>query len=389
MIKPPAPLGILGDGQLALMLGESALKHGLEFFAFGKDKESSVARDHPSRHLPEDMLFQLECSHILLENEFSGVPRLLQLEATGHSLIPRAQDFVYFAHKIAQRAFYAGLKIPSPKWTAINSDALEKQIFSALKLAETEHSYPFVVKKSQGGYDGYGVRVVRNHLEFTNALSQFGFDQGADVLLEECVQISHEFAQGALFDGNGNYNLLPLVETVQRNGICECVISRLNLSVEILREIQAKAITIFRKIANSGIKGLFNFEFFLTKDLRILINEGAPRPHNSQHLTLNAAPISQFDMLVYFAKNGSLPLPTESIVPCKPAVMVNLLGQRDSDAYSLTLPSYPAEIGVHTKLYQKKTSRVGRKMGHVVLVDESGTFNLSELAEHTLREYNL
>ena len=230
--------------------------------------------------------------------------------------------------------------------------------------------------------------------ELRSALSLFGFNQGKSILVEEKVDLVAELAQGVLFDGNGNSIFLPLVETIQRNGICELVLTRPRLSAEILSWVSKQIKSALDALAKSGLKGLFSFEFFLTRDGRLLINEGAPRPHNSQHVTLDASDDSQFSLLMTYASSRNLPTlhgmdSSGNEVSVLPAAMINLLGKTTGVQYQLVLPELPASLRVHPKLYLKKECRPGRKMGHLNLVDPSDSLDLVALGQKILKEYQL
>ena len=197
-----------------------------------------------------------------------------------------------------------------------------------------------------------------------------------------------EFAQGILLDGKGKVVFLPLVETVQENGTCVLTLSRLTLSQDEREAVSSKIKESLTKIARSTLQGLFNFEFFYTRDGNVLINEGAPRPHNSQHLTIDASPVSQFALLMKYLAGDSTVFSLGEI-PTRPAAMINLLGKSLGTEYALTLPPLPAELEVYPKLYLKKECRPGRKMGHLNLVDPSGKLDLISLGEKILKEYQL
>ena len=391
MKKTAAPLGIIGDGQLALLLGEAARAQDVDFLAFGADLDSPFARTFPTQYVFDQQGdtssltdFAKRCSVLTLENEFNSAETLVEVEKqSGTEIVPSPESYAHFENKIAQRRFYDSLEISGPRWAVGHSSP--DQILT--QLSET-FSYPLFLKASQGGYDGYGVRLVASPSEAGAALLDFKHAAGRVILIEEKVSLKCELAQGALFDGKGNVVMLPLVETVQKNGICELVLSRPRLEPSILAQAKKEIETTLTKISGSGIIGLYSFEFFLTDDLKVLINEGAPRPHNSQHLSVNASPFSQFDLLVTFLATKRLPL-TPSPISSEPGVMLNLLGKSSGVDHQLTLPALPEGLKAFPKLYQKKECRIGRKMGHLNLVDASGTLNLVEIGEYVLKEYQL
>jgi phosphoribosylaminoimidazole carboxylase (NCAIR synthetase) len=166
------------------------------------------------------------------------------------------------------------------------------------------------------------------------------------------------------------------------------VLSEPTLSLEELEFVRTQIEATLDVIAKSKIIGLYSFEFFYTDKKEILINEGAPRPHNSQHLSIDASPISQFDLLIQFLAKDALP-EISSPISSKPGVMINLLGKSVGQNYKLALPKLPAGISAHPKLYLKKESKIGRKMGHLNLIVETGEHDLVELGETFLKEYTL
>jgi phosphoribosylaminoimidazole carboxylase PurK protein len=398
-------IGILGDGQLSLMLREAAEAQGIDFKVFADADVESVLRNSGETQQKKSTLMDQfsSCSVITLENEFHTSKQLNDLSQwIGVPVVPSPEHYQNFEGKIAQRKFYQQLGIPSPKyWIIETSEALEQ-------WSKTEKHYPVIVKASVGGYDGYGVRVATQESEVTKAFQDF-----KKIVIEEKINLLAEFAQGAIFDGKGRYLPLPLVETVQVNGICEYVLSepRMGRSSADFKKIEQSIQNALRKIAESKIEGLFNFEFFATQDanqeIKILINEGAPRPHNSQHLTLDAVddsiqkPASQFSLWMKYLQTRSLenltdhlfdPKQSDSAITLKPAVMINLLGQANTDDYRLTLPTVPNTVTAYPKLYGKKQCRIGRKMGHLNLVANSMTMKSEELlsiAERIRKGYQL
>lgn len=343
-------IGILGDGQLAMMLGESAHRRSIPFIGFGKDRDSSFAK-----RFPDQFSIDLQqCKSFTLENEFFASSELAEIGAkTQTPICPKPEDYRHFENKVAQRSFYESLGIPSPEWCVYPKTL----------------SYPLVLKASQGGYDGYGVRVVSSAEALPQALTDLGHGLGKTILVEEKVKIKKELAQGVLLDGRGGVIYLPLVESIQQDGICVLTLSQPSLTAEELESASRQTRSILDKIATSGIAGLFNFEFFFTESGQVLINEGAPRPHNSAHLTLDASEWSQFDLLVEFLNQGKLPLPSGTQIKAQPSVMVNLLGRSSGTNYELKLPKIDDGIEIYPKLYLKKENRPGRKMGHLNLVD--------------------
>jgi 5-(carboxyamino)imidazole ribonucleotide synthase len=372
---------VLGDGQLALMLGESAKRHEMTFIAVGQDADSPVASVFPdawSPDLPESVFA------VTLENEWVSSNELAALEDRGIFAVPDSGSYRHFETKIAQRRFFDSSGIPSPRW---------KPYLRAGD--EADFGYPYFLKASKGGYDGYGVRKIENAADLARGLLDFGWTaeeepkSGPKVYLESGVDIESEFAVGALFDGKGGMNMLPLVETVQHGGVCEYTFAPPRFSAVTLERITREAMDALGKFARAGLLGLFSFEFFYTRTGQVLINEGAPRPHNSQHLTREACELSQFDLLVRFLRERKLPLPDRTQVVANPSVMINLLGQSAGGDVPLLLPSLPDDAIVHVKMYGKKHCRPGRKMGHAVILARKHPEKLADYARALKEGYRL
>ncbi len=367
--KPPK-IGIFGDGQLALMLAESLTSKQLPFLALLQSDNSPMERIFPDAVTRDTARFATECDVFTLENEFlkkSELERILGQKAS--LLFPQIESYQHFADKISQRNLYQKLELPSPKWMAASDEV-------ALKNVLSRFPFPFIAKASSGGYDGKGVRVVKDETELKLAAETFGYP----LLIEDKVKLKTEVAQGFVKTRTGETSFLPLVETLQQDGICHLV----QYPAKVSEKVQSAVNSAIKRLAEFPLIGIFNFEFFVDENDCVTINEGAPRPHNSQHLTINASSASQFD-LVALALSGH-PLPKVATVS---SLMVNILGQSHGKDIPLTLPNLPHSVKVIPKLYGKEKCAPGRKMGHVNLVDEAGAHDLKSLGEKILREYRL
>lgn len=358
-------IGILGDGQLALMLAESLVRKNLNFLILLQSENSPVERFFPQNVTRDAASFVTHCDVFTLENEFLKKSELEELLGPKiDRLFPELPSYAHFADKIAQRTLFARLGLPAPKWQVLHS------------LTETSGiAYPLVAKAPAGGYDGKGVRVIRSDAELQKVATDFGLP----LLLEEKVRLKTEVAQGFVRTARGEFSLLPLVETLQQDGICHLVQFPARVSDGVRTAVERAV----KKLAENLV-GIFNFEFFVDVDDQVTLNEGAPRPHNSQHLTIDASSVSQFDLLAEALAGGPLPE-----VRTLPALMVNVLGQTQGTDVPLVLPDLPKSLKVVPKLYGKLKCAPGRKMGHVNLVDESGEHDLKSLGEKILREYRL
>ncbi|MDH4469130.1 MAG: ATP-grasp domain-containing protein [Bacteriovoracaceae bacterium] len=380
-------IGILGDGQLSLMLVEAALSQGQDIVVAGDDEDSPVRRTYPELHILDDYpSFFAKARVVTLENEFYSIQQLRAWQKKyAFELIPDLNSFEAMATKANQFKYFQNLGLPLPKTAVLPLSAAQNENDHelALWIEANQFTFPLMVKKSYGGYDGYGVEIAKSWEDLKSTIAKF---EGSkyELVFQELVNIKHECAQSIVLDGKGHGILLPLVQTFQRDGICHLVSTEHQLSMEVQKQIQ----NIFAKLKSSTLKGLFAIEFFVTPDDVVLVNESAPRPHNSQHITTDACHKSQFDYLIELC--AYKPIKDETVV-ARPSLMVNLLGKTSGAKYQLKMPDIASDFLVYPKLYNKKLSRVGRKMGHVNVLANNPTAitNLLSIGEKIFREYDL
>jgi len=388
-------VGILGDGQLALMLVEATSRLGSiknsekTISVYGPDRDSPISKKFPELHLngtyhnsKKLQDFCHSCDVIILENEFiqSEMLKKIFVNNISHTkLIPSLSSYEHFSNKTKQFLFFESLEIPIPSWELVDS---KKPLDEIIDHLEKTFFYPLVIKKSSLGYDGMGVKVAKNKSELGEILEKFSW-QSCSIIVQKFLYLKAECAQGFIFDGE-HITFLPLVQTWQDNGICHMTSSTHSFS----RKVYEKISTYMDCLASTKLRGMFHFEFFITHDDDVYINEGAPRPHNSQHLTMDACEESQFDLLMKMA--FGLKLATKTLIAL-PAVMVNILGKRESENYQLKLPQLPEGVKIYPKLYEKKSSRKGRKMGHVNIIETTidAATSLPLLGEKLFSEYEL
>lgn len=353
-----ARIGFLGDGQLARMSAMAAINCRHQVYFFGKDPHGPCASlgqiipgDHTDFSHLESFLQQVEL--VTLENEFYPA-HILQHIGDKLPLFPSAESFLLVENKWDQRqkCQALGVKIaPSVRIT--------HQTFAQL---QQQFGPVFMVKANKGGYDGYGNMLVRTAEEWQRAQELFGAD---NLLAEQLIDLEREYAVTIARNHRGEVVSYPVVETVQVNHKCAEVLFSSDLSAVISQEITSSALQLMHQL---NLVGVCSFEFFYTQKGEIIFNELAPRPHNSGHFTMDACENSQFINHILAITGATLASPR----PLYPAaVMFNLLGTQQGAA-EFQLPSrFLAMPEVHVHLYQKKISRVGRKMGHINLVGAS------------------
>lgn len=351
-------LGILGGGQLAKMIASSAYKMGLNISIIEGHTDSPAGdmtkNDFSSGWNDKSALdeFIESADVITLENEFID-PEILDYISKKRSVYPSPDTMRLVQDKFIQKETFKNYGLPVPYFEKIDSE-------EDLHSFGEKRGFPFVLKARKYGYDGYGNATIFSKENISEAWNKFyNPDTKRDLMAEEFVDFTNELAVLVARNTNGQTEVYPCVETVQYRHICHEVIA----PAEISDELQNKARQIALKCVNSisGV-GIFGVEMFLTTSGEILINEIAPRPHNSGHYSIEACYTSQFENCLRAVCGLPLGL-SKMITPA--AVMINLLGQRDG----IGVPDRISEVLLHRKislhLYNKKQSRIGRKMGHI------------------------
>ena len=359
MSKPR--VGVIGGGQLARMMVPPALHMGLDIkvLAEAADSSASLAATKVGDYtqLDEVLEFAKTVDVITFDHEHVPLAVLRAVEDAGFSVQPPSKALAFAQNKLHMRVRLTELGLPMPAWREIrDAESLDEFIAANGGVA--------ILKTPIGGYDGKGVRVVRSSADAADWLSADGLAKaGGSLLAEEKVDFVRELAQLSARRPSGEWAAWPLVETVQRNGVCAEVIAP---APNADRELLDQAAAIARGVADGlGVTGVLAVEMFQARDGRLVINELAMRPHNSGHFSIEGAKTSQFEN--HLRAVLDLPLGSTELVD-DAAVMINLLGVNDSSdivgAYKRALADHP-NAKVH---HYGKAPRAGRKLGHVTVV---------------------
>ncbi|MDX2213824.1 MAG: ATP-grasp domain-containing protein, partial [Oculatellaceae cyanobacterium bins.114] len=234
-------------------------------------------------------------------------------------------------------------------------------------------TFPLVLKARRHGYDGQGTWIIREAAELQTKLQHL---QGRSLLVEEFVPFEKELAIMVARSHTGEIVTYPVVETQQVNQICRRVFVT-GFDATVTQQAEAIAHTLMEKLQ---VVGIFGIELFLTPEGKVLVNEIAPRTHNSGHFTLDACETSQFEQHLRAVSGLSLGNPS---MCCKGAVMVNLLGYESSESSYLDQRHRLAQLpNTFVHWYSKAQSRLGRKLGHVTtLLDTTSRHKAIEIAE--------
>jgi 5-(carboxyamino)imidazole ribonucleotide synthase len=355
-VSAPAPtLAVIGGGQLARMMAQPAIALGLPLRLLAEAEGVSAAQVIPD-HLVGDYR-DLEtlvkvtdgCAVVTFDHEHVPTQHLHALEDSGIAVRPGPEALVHAQDKGVMRARLAELDVPCPRNAMVES------------VADVEaFGFPCVLKTTRGGYDGRGVWFVSSASECGLPL-QVASRTGVGLLAEEWVGFRRELSALVVRAPSGQAAAYPVVESIQRDGICREVVAP---APDLAPDLAGRAQEIALRIAGSlDVTGVLAVEMFETTDGRVLVNELAMRPHNTGHWTQDGAVTSQFENHL----RAVMDLPLGSPAPrARWTVMVNILGGPDDtgrlyDGYPHALARDP-HLRVH--LYGKEL-RPGRKVGHV------------------------
>lgn len=348
-------IGIIGGGQLGKMMTLEAKKMGFYVVVLdptprspaGQVADEQIVAGFFDSERIEELVKGSDITTYDLEH--IDVQTLKKLYDEGHRIHPSPYILEIIQDKFIQKEFLRKNGIPVPRY----------KLAKDLESDAREFGFPVVQKARKGGYDGRGVFIIKNEEDLGNAIK-------GETYLEEFVEIEKELAVMVARNEKGEIACYPVVEMYfdEDANICDTVIAPARIEEKhskIAREIATSVVEAFKGV------GIFGIEMFLTKQGEILVNEIAPRPHNSGHYTIEACVTSQFEQHMRAIMN--LPLgSTELLIP---AVMVNLLGEEGHHGKPalIGLEEALAIKGLSLHFYGKKETRPYRKMGHFTVVD--------------------
>ncbi|TNF43338.1 MAG: 5-(carboxyamino)imidazole ribonucleotide synthase [Epsilonproteobacteria bacterium] len=362
-------LGIISGGQLGKMLIQEASKWAIATYILDPDPDCPAKRI-ATEHVQGDFLdfdtvyaFGKEVDILTYEMENINIEALLQLKADGFKVVPDPQVLALIQDKGLQKEFYQKHAIPTSPFACYeNSDAITKAI------EEKDFTYPFVQKLRKGGYDGHGVALIHS--------AEDSLLNGSS-MLEKKVEIDKEIAVIVARNDLGEVRCFPTVEMTfdAKTNLVEDLFCPANISDEDVKIAEGLAIKI---IENLEMVGLLAVEFFIDINGEILVNEVAPRPHNSGHHTIESVMTSQLEQMI----RAILGLPLGSTDLIMPSVMLNLLGEagHTGEVRYEGLSEVLSIEGVKVHLYGKQQTRPSRKMGHVTV--------LADTVENALQKAN-
>ena len=359
VILPPAMLGMLGGGQLGRFFVVAAHEMGYKVTVLDPDANSpagKIADVHICAAFDDKAaLLKLANTCEAISTEFENVPAdSLSFLAETKPVRPSAYSVAIAQHRVSEKNFLKHAGLPVAPFEVINE---------AEDIPNDDSDiYPAILKVARFGYDGKGQARVKNQHEAQTAFAQF---EREECVLEKMLKLDYEVSVVLARDVQGNVATFPTSENSHLNGILDVSIAPARGRDAISHQAQKLAILVAEKLAYTGVLGV---EFFVCSG-ELLVNEIAPRPHNSGHYTIDACVTNQFEQQVR-AMTG---LPLGSSRQHSPAVMVNLLGDIWPEDVNLA-PEWQVALNnpmLKMHLYGKQQARAGRKMGHFTVINVS------------------
>jgi len=347
-------LGMVGGGQLGRMFIQEAINFDVHVHVL--DPDANAPCKHIAHSFTQGSLndydtlynFGLDKDVLTVEIENVNIEALEALEKLGKKVFPQPRVLRIIKDKGIQKEFYKDHNIPTAPFQLTENLEDVKQLANQL---------PFVQKMRTGGYDGKGVQVLRTESDFDNAFE-------TPSVIEEMIPFEKEISIIVARNENGEMAVYPAVECEfsEEANLVEFLFAPASISTEIENKAIELAKSVIEKLEMVGILAV---ELFLTKDGSLLVNEIAPRPHNSGHHTIECNVTSQFEQHMRSVLN--LPLGSTEILQA--GAMINLLGEKgyEGDVYYEGLEKFIGKPGVHPHIYGKAQTKSFRKMGHVTI----------------------
>ena len=332
-------IGIIGGGQLGMMMAESAIKHGHEIISLDPNPNCSISR-YATKHLSYDYNDKKGINEIIEESDVLTY----EFENVNASVIKEIEDKLpqkttalkISQNRLKEKDLAKKLNIPTPSYTKYEN---EKSVF-----------YPSVIKTTSGGYDGKGQSRLMNSHEFKAE----DFDSKYEYIVEELIQFDYEISCIGCRDNYNQIVYYPIPLNVHKNGI----LFTSTVTNKIPEIIQDKAREYTKRIMEElDYIGTLAVEFFI-KDMEVIFNEFAPRPHNSGHYTIEGCNVSQFENHILAITNEHVIKP----ILLKNSIMINVLGQ---NIKYYELAKNLDNVYIHD--YFKSECRNNRKMGHITI----------------------
>lgn len=354
-------LGIVGGGQLGRMLTLEAKKMGYTVYVTDPTPESPAGQVADKQiiggYKDEKTTRELAAMSdvVTIDAEFVNDEVLEDLQKKGTPVHPSPRTIRIIKDKLNQKKFLKKHKIPVADFLEVSS---EEEIVDAGK----KFGYPFLLKARTDAYDGRGNALIRSKKDIPLGIEKL---KGRPLYVERFVPFVKELAIQVARNTKGEIKTYPVVETMHKNNICHIVIAPAPILTTQNKKAQLLGKKVMQALKGAGV---FGIEMFLTKDGKVLVNEIAPRVHNSGHYTIEGVATSQFEQHVR-AVSG-LPLgDTTMVMPV--SVMINILGERNGAVEVKGLGRALSLKNVSVHIYGKKDTKMERKMGHITALGDT------------------
>lgn len=355
-IDRPVCVGIIGGGQLGKMIAHEARRMSLKVIVLDPTEGCPASRIADEQIVAdfkdESAIMKLaeKCDVLTYEIELANSAALKELEAKSYPVRPAPETLHIIQNKYRQKSFLKDHKI------AVSDFALVRSEDHLQELCK-KFGFPAMLKACEDSYDGRGNFLITSKSKVHEAFNYFS---GRDCMLEKFVPFTKEISIMVARNPSGQVESFPVAENIHKNNILDTTI----VPARISHKVELKAIRIAeRTMEVLHGAGIFGIEMFVTKNGNVLVNEIAPRPHNSGHYTNEACSVSQFEQHL----RAVLDLPLSRPELLSPAVMINILGAENSNGpYAVKgLTKLLGVPGVKLYIYGKKTAKPWRKLGHI------------------------
>lgn len=360
-MNSPIRIGIVGGGQLGRMLTVSAKKMGFYVTVTdptphspaGQIADNQIIGGYKDERTTRELAQQSDV--ITIDAEFVNDTILEELEKKGTPVYPSPQTIRIIKDKLTQKEFLKKNNIPISPFISVTTKA-------DIEKAGERFGYPLLLKARFDAYDGKGNYVLKRKSDIEKGFEQL---KDRELYVEQFVPFIKELAVMIARSIKGEIKIYPVVQTIHKNNVCDLVLAPAVISTKEKNQAQQVAHSVMNVMKGAGV---FGIEMFLKKDHTVLVNEIAPRVHNSGHYTIEASLTSQFEQ--HIRAITGLPLGETDLIP-KAVVMKNILGERHGDGFPNGLEKALKIKGASIHLYGKHESRIGRKMGHITVVGNS------------------
>jgi len=353
--RPPC-VGIIGGGQLGKMIAHEARRMSFKIIILDPTAECPAARIADEQIVAdfkdESAIMQLagKCDVVTYEIELANSSALKELELKSYPIRPAPETLRIIQNKYRQKLFLKSNKIPVPEFEIVKSEEHLQELCN-------KFGFPAMLKACEDTYDGRGNFLITSKMNVHEAFNCF---EGKECMLEKFVLFTKEISIMVARNPSGQIQSFPVAENIHKNSILDTTI----VPARITANTELKAKKLAEKVMDvlHGA-GIFGIEMFVTKRGNVLVNEIAPRPHNSGHYTNEACSVSQFEQHL----RAVLDLPLSKPELLSPAVMVNILGNENSSGpYAVEGFAKLLQLsGVKLYVYGKKITKPRRKLGHI------------------------